>query len=335
MPLLQDYLFNPQQRLYWGYLLSALVIALAYLACKPRAQQSRIRTRLGEVKAYWLHPSALLDYRYFIAVWLVKMYILLPLILSAKTVALYTNLVLLKLHAPLHLSWPAVAVTLCYTTALFITSEFTRYWLHRWLHTVPWLWQFHKVHHSAPVLNPLTFYRVHPMENFLFGLRYALTAGMVTGVFLWIFGAGLDVYMIGGANIFIWLMAMLGGNLRHSHIYLRYPKWLERWLISPAQHQLHHTYQYAARNFGGYLSVFDRTFGTLQTSENITTPPPFGFPEKMAKQYRTLIDLFKQPFVDCWTLWRKNHEKTLSRYTDQRSQLCLRDKSRAREGRSS
>ncbi|MBE2895909.1 sterol desaturase family protein [Pasteurellaceae bacterium HPA106] len=331
MPLIDDYLFNPQQRLYWGYLASALAIALLYMLFQPRRQTTTVRSCLGEIKTYWLHPSALLDYRYFVAVWLVKVYLLLPLILSAKTVALYTNLVLLKLHAPLHLSWSPWLTTLCYTTALFVASEFTRYWLHRWLHTVPWLWQFHKVHHSAPVLNPITFYRVHPMENLLFGLRYALTAGVVTGVFLWAFGAGINVYMIGGANGFIWLMAMLGGNLRHSHIYLRYPKWLEHWLISPAQHQLHHTYEYAARNFGGYLSVFDRTFGTLQTSEHINTPPPFGFPEKMAKHYRTLFDLFKQPFVDCWMLWRKNHEKTLSHADRQRSVL-LRRQSRLREG---
>ncbi|MBE2894986.1 sterol desaturase family protein [Spirabiliibacterium falconis] len=331
MPLLDDYLFNPQQRLYWGYLASAFAIALLYVLCQPRRQATSIRTHLGDAKAYWLHPSALLDYRYFIAVWLVKVYLLLPLILSAKTVALYTNLILLKIHVPLHLMWASWLVTLCYTTALFVASEFSRYWLHRWLHTVPWLWQFHKVHHSAPVLNPITFYRVHPLENVLFGLRYALVAGGVTGVFLWAFGAGIDMYMIGGANIFIWLMAMLGGNLRHSHIYLRYPKWLERWFISPAQHQLHHTYAYAGRNFGGYLSVFDRTFGTLQTSEHIDSPPPFGFPEKMATHYRTLLDLFKQPFVDCWMLWSKNHEKTLSCFNRQRSEHRLRRKSRPRE----
>lgn len=305
MILIDDYLFNPEQRLYWGYLVAALGIAMLYYWVMPRPQTVRVKTLAGQIKAYWFHPSATLDYRYFLAVWLIKVYLLLPLILSAETVALYVNLILQKIHSPLHLALSKWFITLLYTTTLFIASEFTRYWLHRWLHTVPWLWQFHKVHHSAEVLNPLTFYRVHPMENFLFGLRYALTTGIVTGIFLWAFGAGLSIYTIGGANGFIWLMAMLGGNLRHSHIYLRYPQRVERWFISPAQHQLHHTYQFAGRNYGGYLSIFDRIFGTLQTSENIQQPTQFGFPEKMAKHYRSLLDLFKQPFIDCWKLWRK------------------------------
>ncbi|AWX15771.1 sterol desaturase [Mergibacter septicus] len=305
MIIIDDYLLNPEQRLYWGYLVAALSIAILYYVVSPKPNSIQLKTVFGKAKAYWFHPSATLDYRYFIAVWLIKVYLLLPLLLSAESVALYVNLALQKLHSPLHLALPNWLITLLYTTSLFLTSEFTRYWLHRWLHTVPWLWQFHKVHHSAEILTPLTFYRVHPFENFLFGLRYALTVGIVTGIFLWGVGSGLTIYTIGGANIFIWLMAMLGGNLRHSHIYLRYPKALERWFISPAQHQLHHTYQFAARNYGGYLSIFDRLFNTLQTSENIQQPTQFGFPEKMAKPYRGLIGLLKQPFIDCWQLWKK------------------------------
>ncbi|QLB13400.1 sterol desaturase/sphingolipid hydroxylase (fatty acid hydroxylase superfamily) [Bisgaardia hudsonensis] len=309
MHIFDDYLLNPEQRIYWLYLLSAFGISLVYYWVQPKPKVTHINTIYGELKAYWLHPSALLDYRYFIAVWLIKLYILLPLLLSAKTVTLYVNLLLLKIHTPLHLQFSALTISLLYTITLFISSEFSRYWLHRWLHTVPLLWQFHKVHHSAEILTPLTFYRVHPVENFLFGLRYAFTAGIVTGLFLWLFGSGLSLYMIGGTNAFIWGMSLIGSNLRHSHIYLRYPKFLERWFISPAQHQLHHTYKYCSKNYGGYLGIFDRLFGTLQLSENINKPTQYGFPKKLAKRYSGLTNLLIRPFIDCKTLWKRKHEK--------------------------
>ncbi|MEC7230725.1 MAG: sterol desaturase family protein, partial [Verrucomicrobiota bacterium] len=45
---------------------------------------------------------------------------------------------------------------------LFILDDFARYWLHRWLHAIPLLWSFHKVHHSASTLNPFTVFRTHP-----------------------------------------------------------------------------------------------------------------------------------------------------------------------------
>ena len=68
-------------------------------------------------------------------------------------------------------------IMVIFTITLFVASDFTRYWLHRFMHTVPLLWKFHKVHHSAKVLTPVTFYRVHPVENILFGLRFSLTIG--------------------------------------------------------------------------------------------------------------------------------------------------------------
>ena len=105
---------------------------------------------------------------------------------------------------------------LAYTLTLFLSGDFTRYWLHRLMHSVPFLWEFHKVHHSAEVLTPITFYRVHPVENLLFGLRYSLSAGLVTGVFLYFFGAGLALLDVLGVNLFVYIAHVVGDNLRHS-----------------------------------------------------------------------------------------------------------------------
>lgn len=307
MPLINDYLLNPGERLHWVYLLSAALVGLVYYARWPQTSLAG-NNHQGLMRGYWLHRSAVLDYCYFVVVWLIKLYLLVPLLLSAHTVAIGLLRLLSHIHAPLLLHWPTGVIMLFYTATLFVFGEFSRYWLHRWLHTNTWLWQFHKVHHSAEVLTPVTFYRVHPFENFLFGLRYAFSAGLATGIGLWLFGAKLNLYMIGGANATVVIFAFVGGNLRHSHIYLRYPAMVEQWLMSPAQHQLHHTNRYARQNYGSYLSVFDRCFGTLQTTEHISAPSSFGFPERLGSRYRSIGALLWQPFRDCYMLWRRKNE---------------------------
>ena len=56
------------------------------------------------------------------------------------------------------------------------------------------------------------------------------------------------------------------GNLRHSHVWMRFPESVERWLLSPAQHQVHHALEaeYHDANFGTWLACWDRALGTLK-----------------------------------------------------------------------
>lgn len=308
--LIDEYLFNPNQRLYWGYLFSAGILSVVYLWWQK--QSISLDSIKHRIKQYWLHPQAILDYQYFVVVWLIKTYLLIPLLLSAKAVALVVFNALTYLHSPWVLTLPDWIVSVIYTMMIFFVGEFSRYWLHRWLHTVPLLWQFHKVHHSATLLNPITFYRVHPIENLLFGLRYSVSAGVVTGFCLWIFSTQLDIIMIFGANALVALLTLIGGNLRHSHIYLCYPKWLEKYFMSPAQHQLHHTAGCANKNYGGYLAIFDWWYDTQAFSKDYSQPKIFGFSEKMTKNYRHVSKLLLQPFIDCgvWYAKKQHQPKT-------------------------
>ena len=45
---------------------------------------------------------------------------------------------------------------------------------------MPFLWEFHKVHHSAEVLNPITGFRSHPVDQVL----DAVVMGAMTGLAL-------------------------------------------------------------------------------------------------------------------------------------------------------
>lgn len=256
-----DYLFNPNKRLFWGYLLSSFAVVVVYVWF------ARLPLGLYFNRNIWWHRSARLDYLYFAVVSVLKTALILPLVVSVQQVAFFVYRSLEDIfgyHSAVMVDTGLLMVL--YTLTLFIVSDLSRYWLHRLLHSASWLWEFHKVHHSAEVLTPFTFYRVHPIENLLFGFRYALVSGMVTGIFVYFFGAGLQLLQILGLNLFVLLAHLIGDNLRHSHVDLRYPDWLERYLISPAQHQFHHTCDGTRKNYGGVLAVWDRWFGSLRLS---------------------------------------------------------------------
>lgn len=298
-----DYFFNPASRVFWLYLASSLLIAIAFTWYSAYKHKQKFKLEIS--KDYWLSKSALLDYRYFFVIWFFKVYLISPLLLSAEVVAIKTIKFMNYLHSPLFLNLSAGKVALLYTFSLFLFSDFTRYWLHRWMHASDFLWQFHKVHHSAENLNPLTFYRTHPVENLLFGIRYALSAGFVTGVFFWAFGAKLSLVSIFGSNIFIGIFSLLGSNLRHSQIALGYPAWLERFFISPAQHQIHHDIKASRKNYGGYVGIWDWLFGTLMCTKDKKQPYKFGIMEgEQVVNYSTVAQLLFQPFVNIYEYLR-------------------------------
>ncbi|AXH12894.1 sterol desaturase family protein [Halarcobacter bivalviorum] len=291
-PLLFEYLINPDKRTFWVYIISSIAIGIIYLYFNKKYK------RVNFSKTLWLHPSAKLDYYYFILSYFIKTLMIFPIVISANSVALYIRKVLYLEFGFNHINSISYEVVIIfYTVTLFVVSDFTRYWLHRFLHTIPFLWEFHKIHHSAKVLNPLTFYRVHPIENILFGFRYSLSIGFTTGIFLYFFGSKIGVYEVVGANIFVFIFSLLGSNLRHSHIPLNYFSFLEKWFISPKQHQIHHSKKFFDKNYGGYLAIWDRVFGTLKLSNEVQVLK-FGLRKEQMKEYNSLKNLLLLPFIN-------------------------------------
>ncbi|EFU68726.1 sterol desaturase family protein [Aliarcobacter butzleri] len=287
-----EYLVNPSKRLFWIYLLSSIFLAIVYFYVTKK------NSRLITSSKLWLHPSAKLDYYYFFLSYFINILLLVPFIVSAKTVALFVNKELYFYFDYYDNSFFSYKqIVLMYTISIFVVSDFTRYWLHRFLHTIPFLWEFHKIHHSAKVLTPITFYRVHPVENFLFGLRYSLSVGFVTGIFIYFFGAKVDIYMVFGVNIILFVFSLFGSNLRHSHIPFSYGEFIEKWLLSPKQHQIHHDKKHFNKNFGGYIAIWDRLFGSLTLSKDVKVLK-FGLRREQMKDYLSLKYLIIRPFIN-------------------------------------
>ena len=107
-------------------------------------------------------------------------------------------------------------INILYSLTLFIVWDFSRYILHRWMHTIPLLWSFHQIHHSAERLTPLTHYRIHPLESGLYVIRYIISTTLVVALFYWLFRTNIQGYTLLGVPAAGLILNTLFGNLRHS-----------------------------------------------------------------------------------------------------------------------
>ena len=140
------------------------------------------------------------------------------------------------------------------------------YWFAHWLmHRIPVLWEFHKVHHSAEVLTPLTEWRQHPIELVLFPLCTGTTIGTLYGATEHLLGATRQGPSLFWINIVLLVYSMTLLHLRHSHVWIPVRGWLGYLIQSPAHHQIHHSTdpKHFNKNLGFGLSVWDWAFRTL------------------------------------------------------------------------
>lgn len=280
------YANDANKRIYIGYLLSSLLLAVpVYVSFKRGSAQSSTPSstlpstqpptqpaslsgffRFLFPKSIWFSKSAKQDYVLWVLNRIVKALLFAPLILTMVPIAIGLSDILDETfgkHAPLSTNPTVVIAT--FTLLLFLFDDFTRFILHYVLHKVPFLWEFHKVHHSAKVLTPFTIYRSHPVETYLYACRMAIAQGAAVGVGYYLFGPRLSMFDIAGANVFVFVFNLFGSNLRHSHVWLSWGNKVEKWFISPAQHQIHHSDNpvHFDKNLGSALSIWDRVFGTF------------------------------------------------------------------------
>ena len=253
---------DPGKRLYWMHVLSAAMLALIYFRCAARRQSIADLASSVLDSAYWWNRSTRLDYGLFALNNFLKVAMFAPVLGGQVAVSLVVTKFLHFNIAESHLFvWPPIAITVAFTMVAFLFDDFMRFVVHWLMHRVPILWHFHRLHHTATTLTPFTVHRTHPVESFINSSRAVLSLGLVSGVFVWLFGHGLQVWDILGMNALGFVMTLAGSNLRHSHIPLHFGV-AESLLISPAQHQLHHSVDHNHPNLGSFLSWWDRLCGS-------------------------------------------------------------------------
>jgi sterol desaturase/sphingolipid hydroxylase (fatty acid hydroxylase superfamily) len=298
----------PTSRLNWlhlaGTAMLACAVALATGRCDP-AHRLRSLAAYLLPRSIWLAPSAILDYKAAVIGKVIERILFAPLVLSSAAVA---HAVAMWLGpAGMAPALPPAWVVAMYTVTTVLLADVSFYVVHRIVHRVPLLWEFHKVHHSATVMTPITYLREHPVEQFVQVTVAALFVGPASGAFMHFFPEQLTVLTVLGLNAitFVWFF-LLGANLRHSHVWLSFGTVFDRILSSPAQHQIHHSDdpKHFDRNFGSMLAIWDWMFGTLYAPKERPATLKFGLGPGLNEQYLTLADFYLRPFRNAVAILR-------------------------------
>ncbi len=260
---------DPGSRTAWFALLSFVAVGAAWHRWQ-RGAWAGVREALLPRRAL-SHPSTGLDVQLLLARQLLGV---LGFGVAVSSSAILARRLVLWLDGAVgQPEVPVAPVALLFPAVLFLAWDLSRYLLHRLMHEVPFLWSIHQVHHSAEVLTPLTFHRVHPVESLLYQLRGVLITGTLTGLAFWLVRSEARDVTVLGVNGMGLLFNVATGNLRHSHVWLRFPEPVERWLLSPAQHQLHHGLGTDRFNYGTWIALWDRLGGSW-------APAPAAPPER-------------------------------------------------------
>ncbi len=278
-----DAFADPSKRIFIPFLITSLAFTVYVVIKQSRLMAAGQRPKFFNAR-YLTHPSHLTDMGLWLLNGFLKLAILAPLFISqlGATIVVHKLLSSYVGNSP-DFEIPFLLLMSLFTLAYFVADDFTRFALHWALHRFPALWHIHKVHHSAEVLSPLTVYRLHPLEMVLYSTRQLIAVGIVAGVFSWLFAGKITGWMILGVDAAGFIFNFMASNLRHSHIWLRFGPF-EKWFISPAQHQIHHSClpEHRDKNFGSCLSIWDKLSGSLVYSNTIKVNPgklqqlPFG-----------------------------------------------------------
>jgi sterol desaturase/sphingolipid hydroxylase (fatty acid hydroxylase superfamily) len=160
---------------------------------------------------------------------------------------------------------PNLVVTAMSILSVFLAVEFGYWFSHLLMHKVPALWEFHKVHHSAEVLTPLTEWRQHPLELAIFPVLVGIAVCLVQGPIVWYFGPSSQIINPVSANLLSMAFWYTILHLRHSELPFYATGTLGKIIQAPAHHQVHHSTdpKHFDKNLGYCLSIWDWAFGTL------------------------------------------------------------------------
>jgi len=295
-----EHFSDPRKRVFLGYIFVSIIIALFWLLKKKKLSFKDSLKYIFD-KSIIFSKSSRSDFKLFFINRIFLIFVS-PLLITQLAIA---TIIYHFLHS---ISWlefgmfvqtPKFIIITAFTTFVFVLDDFTKFIIHRWMHKWPILWSLHKVHHSATKLTPMTIYRTHPLEGILFTLRGSFTQGVSISTFVFFFGNNVDLYTVIGVNVFVFCFNVAGSNLRHSHIGIRYWRWLEYVIISPAQHQLHHSVaqKHYDKNFGATLAIWDWVFGSLNHSED-TDHLTLGVRENDVSEPHSLHSLYIKPVLE-------------------------------------
>jgi len=154
-----------------------------------------------------------------------------------------TNLVAIEIG-----SWPVWLQLL----TLLVIADLIQWNVHRMLHRIPWLWEFHKLHHSVKEMGFSAHLRFHWMETVIYKFIQYIPLTMI--------GFGIQNFII------VHIFTILIGHLNHANLNWSYGP-LKYVLNNPKMHIWHHAKDWPSdqpygANYGITLSIWDYLFKT-------------------------------------------------------------------------
>ena len=158
-----------------------------------------------------------------------------------------------------------------------IADDLTQYWYHRLHHEIPWLWRFHRTHHSASYMGMAMASRQNVIYTIFFSQIY-LTAALVY--------LGLGIPAIAVRAIKSTITTLAHSSIPWDKPFYKYKAlhpiaWvLERLISTPATHHAHHAATtddgvgHYKGNFGNMFFLWDVIFGTALISRQY--PKAYG-----------------------------------------------------------
>ena len=135
----------------------------------------------------------------------------------------------------------------------FFAADLTYYWMHRIEHEQRILWALHSVHHSSKDYNLSVSFRLSILEGLI---EWVFLIPMILIGFS-PFQAIVGLILV--AQFQTWIHTERIGKLG----------WLDKIFNTPSVHRVHHgsNKKYLDKNYGGFLIIWDRIFGTYQKEE--------------------------------------------------------------------
>jgi sterol desaturase/sphingolipid hydroxylase (fatty acid hydroxylase superfamily) len=171
-----------------------------------------------------------------------------------------------------------------FVAALVLLDGWMYVW-HRANHTIPFLWRFHRMHHSDRHMDVTTATRFHLGEHLGAAV---LRLGLVPLL-------GFEVW-----NLVVYdTLVIAVTQFHHADISIgRLDRWL-RWLIvTPYMHKVHHSdwRPETDSNYATVLSIWDRLFGSFRMRSDPRTLV-FGLREFTGPGWQSWWGMLKTPFA--------------------------------------
>ncbi|QPC93498.1 sterol desaturase family protein [Mesorhizobium sp. INR15] len=245
-----------------------------------------------------LHPSARADALFWITKKLMMPFLLIPAgVTFVAAVGYGTNKLiggLFGIQSPLIDGPAGPVVIVIFTVTMLIAYDISYYLYHVAQHRFPFLWELHKVHHSAEVMVGITKDRVHPLDELMNRMWDGVIPGICFGIWSLIALDPVEVTIF-GVNVYIVRNILMMDFVRHTHFKISFGR-LNSIILCPHWHQVHHSTnpRHYDKNFGLLFSFWDRIFGT-QFIPDPNEELKFGLLDRDVRDYQSLFGLYILP----------------------------------------